>query len=1185
MGNYLALSAILITPQGSLFFLIHPYTCKRKWDRPQEPMPDKLQLVIKLGEDGANRGFAGASNMRPLAANWHLTESGVATEDPGEAWDVAYEAAAKTNVFAEPNFRQPWRESRAGQPTLAARPGETGSYDDQNPTFPMGPGFGWHLGERYTQLAKARTEIENLGDRRSSVRIGIIDVGFDFEHQALPKPPLLRQDLQRNFSDGNPNDASDPYVEGWLKQDQPGHGTGTLSILAGVKLANMLRPEQDGVSLGANPFAEIVPCRIGPTVVLTKTSAFVEAVKYLLAPNNDPSLRVDVISMSMGGLASEAWADVVNQAYEAGVVLVTAAGNNFGVPKAIVYPARFHRVIAACGVMADGSPYVAGPGTMSGNFGPDSKMKTALATYTPNIPWAEVNARNIVDMNGCGTSAATPQIAGAAALWLQKYKARLNGQDGWKVVEAVRNALFQSAKKPAPEHFKHFGNGILQAFDALQVGPATDLVITPKDNASWEFFNLFEKPFGIAPVAGIQSPPERMLNLELTQLFQRDSRLEQIVPDPPLGLDDATRATLLQAVSESPFASQVLRNRCKRVLNQVPAGTTATATPQPSYPHNQEQAIPVLPPQMRRLRVYGFDPSLSTRLDSAGLNEVTIEIPWDTDVTHRKHLPLPGPVGEYIEVIDHDPATGCFYAPVDLNNPLLLASNGLAPSEGNPQFHQQMAYAVAMRTVQNFETALGRKAFWASSKEDGTGFVRRLRIYPHALREQNAYYHPGKKALLFGYFPATTFDPENILPGGIVFTCLSHDVVAHETTHALLDGMYRYFNHPSNPDLLAFHEAFADIVAIFQHFSLPGVLVARIAARGGNLRTDKLMGDLAQEFGRGAGLHASLRTALTGKFDKAAAIREVWEPHGRGAILLGAVFDAFVRIYEFRTRDLIRLASGGRDKLPRGPVNHDLAVRLAEEAGKSAQHVLNMCIRALDYCPPMDLTFGDYLRAVITADMELVPDDEKGYRIAFIEAFRARGIYPGGVRSMSADSLQWRRPNDPKHDLLDRLGLRARIRNFSDQFKRYYSRVVIFEQLVKVRRDFEKAMHALPPDDMRLFGLDPQLPFHLFSLRLSEKRGPYGRSVPQVIISVAQERQASLFENGTGPNILFEGGATIIIDPQYLRVNYVISKNILSKERLDLQRKYLQNSKQSLRDLYFSDDPNQRFAMLHRKPL
>ena len=45
-----------------------------------------------------------------------------------------------------------------------------------------------------------------------------------------------------------------------------------------------------------------------------------------------------------------------------------------------------------------------------------------------------------------------------------------------------------------------------------------------------------------------------------------------------------------------------------------------------------------------------------------------------------------------------------------------------------------------------------------------------------------------------------------------------------------------------------------------------------------------------------------------------------------------------------------------------------------------------MCIRALDYCPPVDITFGEYLRALITADADLVPDDDRGYRVAMIGA-------------------------------------------------------------------------------------------------------------------------------------------------------------------------------------------------------
>ena len=137
--------------------------------------------------------------------------------------------------------------------------------------------------------------------------------------------------------------------------------------------------------------------------------------------------------------------------------------------------------------------------------------------------------------------------------------------------------------------------------------------------------------------------------------------------------------------------------------------------------------------------------------------------------------------------------------------------------------------------------------------------------------------------------------------------------------------------------------------------------------------------------------------------------------HARGAILVAAVFDAFLSIYRDRTRDLLRLASGGTGVLPDGELHPDLVNRLAQEAAKAAGHVLNMCIRALDYCPPVDLTFGEYLRALITADMDLMPEDQHRYRVAFIEAFRRRGIYPRDVRTLSEDSLRWARPGeDPR---------------------------------------------------------------------------------------------------------------------------------------------------------------------------
>ncbi len=436
---------------------------------------------------------------------------------------------------------------------------------------------------------------------------------------------------------------------------------------------------------------------------------------------------------------------------------------------------------------------------------------------------------------------------------------------------------------------------------------------------------------------------------------------------------------------------------------------------------SEYQKIP--PPPYRQVRHFAFDPSLSRRIETHGINEVVANLPWDSDLQI-------GPVDDYLEVVDYDPASQVFYAPIDLNDPLILAQDGLPPSVGSPQFHQQMVYAVARTTIDHFEKALGRKALWAPHRNlnapgnKQTEYVEHLRIYPHALREANAYYSPARKALLFGYFPAEAAGQSDNYPGEIVFGCLSHDIVAHETTHALLDGIHARFIEPSNEDVLAFHEAFADIVALFQHFTYPEVLRNQIARTRGDLKSENLLGELAYQFGQAIGNRGALRSAIgkiddkTGKWiaekpdpDK---IRTMVEPHDRGSILVAAVFDAFNMIYKTRIASVISVATGGTGILPAGELHPDLVDSLAAEAAKTAGHILQICIRALDYCPPVDINFGDYLRALITADYDLVADDRHNYRLAFIQAFRQREIYPNDVRNMSVESLLWDPPDHPE---------------------------------------------------------------------------------------------------------------------------------------------------------------------------
>lgn len=420
-----------------------------------------------------------------------------------------------------------------------------------------------------------------------------------------------------------------------------------------------------------------------------------------------------------------------------------------------------------------------------------------------------------------------------------------------------------------------------------------------------------------------------------------------------------------------------------------------------------------LRPVYRRLRGYAFDPSFAIKLDSLAINTVVYPVRWEKLD--------PGPIGEYIEVIDIDPASGVFYPPVDLNAPQLMAQDGLPPSESNPQFHQQMVYAVAMTTVQNFEKALGRPAQWSSTdynvaKNQNEGFVKRLRIYPHALRDANAYYSPDKKAVLFGYFAARANDESALMRGSLVFTCLSHDIISHEVTHALIDGIYKGYAYPVHIDTLGLHEAFSDLVALFQHFTFQEILIDQIAKTRGELKGPQLLSELAQQFGLAVGNYSSLRDAI-GRHNEQGVwepvkpdpkrYRDEREPHARGSILVAAVFDAFLNIYRKRTADLYRIASDGTGILPEGQLSPDLVRRLAYEAARTAKQFLSLCIRALDYCPPIGATFGEYLRALITADVDLVPDDQLGYRVSLIESFKRWGIYPDGIRTLSVDNLTY----------------------------------------------------------------------------------------------------------------------------------------------------------------------------------
>ena len=332
-----------------------------------------------------------------------------------------------------------------------------------------GPAIAWNFTDEFSQLATARAHFgAQLKEKLGKIVVAHLDTGFDPRHVTLPAG--LRTDLQRNFveSDGAANDASDQTPTGVEFVRNRGHGTATLALLAGNRLDGSSPNWPDFKDyLGGAPLAAVIPIRIANWVVRFTTSTMVQGIDY--ARKND----AQILSMSMGGLSSEALVDAVNLAYDGGVVMVTAGGNSIAgvpTPKSIVFPARLRRVLAACGLMADGRAYAnLQAGTMQGNYGPASKMETALGAFTPNVPWAQIDCGKVVDMDGAGTSAATPQIAAAAALWLAEHWDRVRQySQPWMRVEAVRHALFSAAAKSTErmgtaETREKIGQGVLKA--------------------------------------------------------------------------------------------------------------------------------------------------------------------------------------------------------------------------------------------------------------------------------------------------------------------------------------------------------------------------------------------------------------------------------------------------------------------------------------------------------------------------------------------------------------------------------------------------------------------------------------------------------------------------------------------------------------------------------------------------
>ena len=307
-----------------------------------------------------------------------------------------------------------------------------------------------------------------------------------------------------------------------------------------------------------------------------------------------------------------------------------------------------------------------------------------------------------------------------------------------------------------------------------------------------------------------------------------------------------------------------------------------------------------------------------------------------------------------------------------------------------------------------------------TSADDSAGVAsEKLSLVPHAFEGRNAYFDPTRKAVLFGYYRADLKDPGANLPGQMIFTCLSSDIIAHEVTHALVHRLRRHFSVATNPDVFAWHEAFADLIALFQHFAYRGRRPRRdrVDVRKHPKGRRPIRSRLGVRAVHGARRGAAPRDrSQHAQPNCCAHLSDTTPPPN----LMNAARASSVRC---STPTWIAIK-------PPSPTCFDW--RRAARADSRAAGCIptwwpasppkpsgpqtdssGMVVRAFDYLPPVDVTFGDVVQAIVTSDHSLYPTDRLGLRGNLIEALRRRGIYPTRAISLTDRALIWPRPDGP----------------------------------------------------------------------------------------------------------------------------------------------------------------------------
>jgi hypothetical protein len=223
-----------------------------------------------------------------------------------------------------------------------------------------------------------------------------------------------------------------------------------------------------------------------------------------------------------------------------------------------------------------------------------------------------------------------------------------------------------------------------------------------------------------------------------------------------------------------------------------------------------------------------------------------------------------------------------------------------------------------------------------------------------------------------------------------------------------------------------------------------------------------------------------------------------------------------------------------------------------------------------------------------------VRDDRLNYRVAFVEAFRRRGIFslnpdaPDTPDTFSVDALIWQGLDLSQFDEVLRAKIQKQYRGVLRRLRRYADACIYVENrkdLFKLTRIQRGRLHEqleiafkTVPEFAKELGLDPSLgSFEVHALRRAMRTDDDGKTVPQVIVALTQTRKMKGM-----PDHFFRGGSTLVVDLASDKIKYRIVKNINNGPRLDRTAAFIREADDDpLRALFFGSDRDEPFAALH----